>query len=155
MVYKWKTNFYKTPAEIAGKELERIASLPGGLTAEAVVDESRPVTAPLHNEFEWNNDVAAEKYREQQARSMISNLVYVTEQPEEPVCVAVRAFVKTETEYKNIHIAMNNENDRQYVLKTALRELESFKQKYASITAFDKLFVEIDNLQQLTLGETY
>lgn len=148
MTYQWKTGFYKTSAQIAGEELERISALPSGLTAQAVVDESRPMVAPLHNEFDWNDETAAEKYRQHQARKLIGNLVIVTEQSSEPAeCTAVRAFVKTETEYKNILVALRNQKDAEFVFQTALRELLSFKQKYAALTAFNNLFAEIDNLQ--------
>lgn len=53
-------------------ELERIAGQDdGSLTASSVLDASRPKDAPLHPAFEWDNKKAAEKYRLQQANTVI------------------------------------------------------------------------------------
>jgi hypothetical protein len=60
-------------ADIVGQELNKIADQ-GELTPKAVVDSSRPSTAPLHPVFEWNDHVAAEKHREWQARFLIKSV---------------------------------------------------------------------------------
>ena len=88
MIYKWKTYNYKTSAEVAGsvcEELDRTV----GLTPENLVDASRPEDAPLHQEFEWNDELAAEEYRKTQARLLISNLSIVIEEQKQE---SVRAF---------------------------------------------------------------
>ena len=72
--HKW-TMVRKTDPDVAAKELARIRKEEGTLTPEAVVDAARPEDAPLHEEFEWNDSEAAEKYRRQQARTMIRCLV--------------------------------------------------------------------------------
>lgn len=46
----------------------------GELTPQIVVEEARPKTAPLHGHFEWNNDVAGEKYRLVQAAELIRSV---------------------------------------------------------------------------------
>ena len=51
----------------------------GMLTAKNLVDVSRPEDAPLHDEFEWDDSVAAEKYREGQARNVIHSLRIFTD----------------------------------------------------------------------------
>lgn len=43
----------------------------GILTAKAIVNASRPDSALLHVKFEWDNDVAGERYRLQQARQLV------------------------------------------------------------------------------------
>lgn len=81
--------------EIAGTELDRIYEKNGALRPADVVDEARPNDAPLHPAFEWNNKVAGEKWRQEQARNMIRTVVVVTpdedgEEVEEKVYVNVR-----------------------------------------------------------------
>lgn len=66
------------PADVAGDELERIASEHDGLTARVLVDESAPKDAPLHPAFEWNNAKAGDLYRLDQARNII-RAVHVVE----------------------------------------------------------------------------
>ena len=50
----------KAPAEVTGRVFEALANSESGLSPRTLVDASRDVNAPLHNEFEWRDDVAAE-----------------------------------------------------------------------------------------------
>jgi hypothetical protein len=53
-------------------ELLQIREENGGiLTAAAIVSAAAAEGHPLHSRFEWNNDVAARKYRLQQARQLV------------------------------------------------------------------------------------
>lgn len=64
-------------AEQAFNELERIrAAHDERLNPHDIVEESRPRTAVLHPFFEWNDRVAGEAYRHQQARKL-SRSVYI------------------------------------------------------------------------------
>lgn len=55
-------------------ELNRIYSSRGELTPQAVVDEAREESSPLHHRFEWNDSVAGEKYRIIQAQQIIRSV---------------------------------------------------------------------------------
>ncbi len=57
--------------EIIGSELERIREKHGRLAPSIVLAEAQPEDSPLHNEFEWDDSVAAHEYRLQQARKLI------------------------------------------------------------------------------------
>ena len=80
-------------AQAVGTELSRIYQTHGGLTPAAVVDEAREPTALLHNAFEWDNDVAAEGYRQSQARAVIRSVVLVSEPEKGEQAPIIRAFV--------------------------------------------------------------
>ena len=69
-------------AQTAGEELDRIRRSYGGLSPAAVVDESRPQDAPLHPVFEWNDQTAAERYREHQATTLIRQVKVAVSEPE-------------------------------------------------------------------------
>lgn len=145
MIYEWKTIKYKTGADVAGAVFEELEQTVG-LTPKSLVDASRAEDAPLHNEFEWRDDVAAEKYREQQARVMICNLSVKVEGAE-----PVRAFVSLTTEerkYESIGIVLADKSKKEQLFKIAMAELNSFKKKYADIKAFARLFNEIDRLSE-------
>ncbi len=62
-------------------ELQKLADA-GNLTPRATVDAARDPANPLHEQFEWDNGIAGEKFREQQARSLIRTvkLVITTEE---------------------------------------------------------------------------
>ena len=52
--YTWLAGSrHKVDAEVAGRVCEELERN-GGLTAERLVEASRPEDAPLHKEFEWD-----------------------------------------------------------------------------------------------------
>lgn len=51
--------------------LKAVEDRHGRLTASAVVDAARDEESPLHARFEWNDGVAAERWRLEQARELI------------------------------------------------------------------------------------
>lgn len=57
-------------AAIIGPELQRLDDT-GAATPPAIVDAARPDEAVLHPYFEWDNDRAAEAYREHQAETIV------------------------------------------------------------------------------------
>ncbi len=148
MVYKWKTEgLFKVKAQDAGEEVERISKENNGANPTIIVSESRPEEAILHECFEWNDKVAAEKHREQQARILVGNLVTVkiVQQEEEPV----RAFVNVVTkdsgkQYVTIDTAIAKEEYRQQLLEQAMRDANVFREKYKYIQELSKIIQSID-----------
>lgn len=58
--------------------LKMIAKRDGGLLRpKAVVDEARDAASPLHPAFEWNDAIAGEKYRLEQAQRLIRSFKIV------------------------------------------------------------------------------
>jgi len=93
-------------AQEAGEELDRIRNRYGTLQPAAVVDESRPDEAPLHPVFEWDDEQAAERYREHQAASLIKRVKVVvepTDDDDEPAATPVRA-VRDNTDYEPLPV---------------------------------------------------
>lgn len=152
MVYQWKTGArYKASAETAAEVMNGLAAQ-NNLSAKALVDVSRPVDAPLHNEFEWDDNVAAEKWREQQGRVMIAMISVIVDDAvqQEPV----RAYVHIEEQqpnYEPITLIVKSEDKAEKLFRQALKELASFRDKYNSLKQFKKLFEDIDELQQQSL----
>lgn len=62
--------------ETRRRELVRIEREHGKLTPALIVDEARLESSPLHDWFEWDDDAAAEAFREAQARRLV-RFVYV------------------------------------------------------------------------------
>ena len=165
VVYEWKSTakyHIKADAQTAGAVCEELEKK-GGLTAEALVDVSRSEDAPLHNEFEWDNDVAAEKHRVSQARYIIRALVIKREDvdedgnivEEEPDAAPVRAFftVDKQAGYESTQKIITCAEKRTALLDTAMKELHSFERKYQTLTELYPLFLEIHKLDG-TLNES-
>lgn len=65
-------------AAVARVELEKLAAANGGnLTAEFVVQAARSKKSPLHSFFTWDDTLAAEEYRKEQARRLIQAFKYM------------------------------------------------------------------------------
>ena len=144
MVYTWRPgSHHKVPASVAAAECERLEA-EGRLTAADLVEEARAEGSPLHEEFEWRDDVAAEEYRKSQARCIINSLVVVSEK-HEPVKAFVNLVATTPT-YTSIQTAVSRADTKELLLQNALRELVAFQKKYKNLTEFADLFEEIEKL---------
>lgn len=146
LVYQFKIpGIFPVDAQAAGEELHRIYEDKGCLEPKDVVEESRPVEAPLHDCFDWNDETAAEKYREVQAGQIIRSVVVVREE-EQRLPVEVRAFVNVQKTYHPIEVVVNSEEQMLELLNTALSELKAFERKYSNLKQLSALFDVIHNL---------
>lgn len=168
--YAWKStqseSAYHATAEQAHEAFEAIRKRDGKLTAPAVVDEARPEESVLHEDFEWRDDIAAEKYRQQQARQMISAVRIVWEEKSPPV----RAYVNVrlvEQDALNAADAMHPTEEpavkepparcyipleevleqpqlRTQMLEDARRDAQNYKQKYSTLASLARIMQAID-----------
>ncbi len=130
MEYSWKlSGLYPVSAQVAGEELERIYQARGEMTAPTIVDESRPEIAPLHPCFEWDDPVAAEKWREHQARKIVNCIVVKTETMKHEA-VQVRAFVNANKSYHPLEVVLQSKDMTAEMIKDALADMEAFQTKY-------------------------
>ena len=150
MVYEWKVNgIYKTDANVAGRVLEELNNTVG-LTNENLVNASRPEDAPLHNEFEWDDTIAAEKYRNVQAGKMINLLaVRIEEESDEPVRAfyTLNAKIGFGGQYDNIRKIMVDSEKKERLLDIAVRELKQFKEKYKMLKELAEVFEAIEKVE--------
>lgn len=135
-VYSFKVEgLYKVPAQTAGEVCAALECSEAGLSPASLVNASRPEGAPLHGEFEWNDAVAAEQYRQTQAAGIIRNLtVVVTSSEEQP-----RAFVNIKQNeasgsYISIARALDNDEWKKQMLTAAKRDMNLFIAKYRGLS---------------------
>lgn len=148
MVYRWKTPFpgKGVTAQVVGERLEAIRKK-NQLTAKAIVDDARPDDSPLHPCFEWNDEAAADKYREDQARTIIRNIEVVVENKkgeDRPVRAFVHVTENEDSQYTSISAAMANPDLRRQVLDNALRELNSWRDRYSDLRELAELLTVVD-----------
>lgn len=150
MVYKWNGYNYPVKAEVVGREFELIEKEEGELSPESIVERATDKSSALHPLFEWNDKIAAHTYRIEQARIIVHNLVIIEEKPEVEEIV-YRAFVNVNEPGKkgrfiNIKDAIESEESREVLLRTAISELISFKRKYQKLAELTKVFISIDEI---------
>lgn len=156
MVYSWKMYQYSVPAEVAGREFERIEKEYGKVTSELLLQNSEAEDAPLHDLFEWDDAVAGHKYRLSQATNVIINLAVEVEKEQKPK--KIRAYYNvSDTEKKgrfiNAETAFSNPDTKEIILKRAYREMQSFIKKYENITEFAPVFEAIESIRKDILGD--
>lgn len=159
--YSWKNGYsYSVPAATVGAVLTKIEKKQGAVTSEAFLDYSRNEDSETHNMFEWDDTIAAEKFRLSQARWIINQIeveiVYDKKEPEQmeveflQSAGPINSFVNVETKsvgkravYHNVVRAMQDDNSRKVVLRNALYELNAFKNKYRCFKEFAGVIKEI------------
>ena len=145
MTYKWKLpGVIPVDAQTAGDELERIYQERGELNPADIVEESRSEDAPLHPCFEWDDQTAAEKYRESQASLIIRSIVTVADGRNEPQ--EVRAYVHVENTYRPVSVVVESRDYMEELLKTALLELAAFQRKYNALSSLRPVFEAIEKV---------
>lgn len=145
MVYQWKSGArIQADAQTAGEMCKQLAD-EGRLTAKDLLDENRPEDAPLHGEFEWDDNVAAESWREHQARNIINSLLIVQEK-----APPVRGFFKierSERQYHSVTAILSRKDTTERLFENALRELQAIQQKYQALEQFNEVWQAIANVQ--------
>ena len=138
MVYQWKPGSrIRADAQEAGEVLNRLER-EGRLSAKGLLDESRPEDAPLHKEFEWNDGVAAENWREHQARHIIGSILVIPEKSE-----PVRGFFKIErsdNRYESIQTIMESRDKTNLLLEEAFKEFSRMEMKYKTLNLLQRVW---------------
>lgn len=100
------------------------------LTPETVLEEARCEASPLHEHFEWDDSVAAEKHRLQQAGHLLRSLEVIFERNEQaPIRQYHIIKQKDEVSYVNIKKVMQVPNFRAQVLEQCRNDMSHFISK--------------------------
>lgn len=121
-------------------QLQSVCDHNGRLTPALVVDAARPEESPLHDRFEWNDKVAGEAYRLDQARRLIRSVrVVYREADDKEAARTVRAYhaIRDEdgTSYRPVEEVVENpfltellKRDMQREWKQLLRRFGHFEE---------------------------
>lgn len=109
-----------------------------------IIEKARSEDSELHKCFEWDDSIAAGKYRLSQARMIVQNLVFTAKDVE---VQPLRVFQITQEKnvYQPTRVFLENKQEYEGLLSRALRELEAFQRKYATLTELEQVMDAIDN----------
>ena len=139
--YSWSTYAYSQDPNEVGKELEKLGE---NITADGVVTLAKNQNSVLHSMFEWDDGVAAEKYRKAQATRIIVNLkVNIISDEERPRRVRAYVTTKRDTVYEPIEKVVSDTDKYALLLERAYNELNSIKHKYETLTEIQELLKDI------------
>jgi hypothetical protein len=118
------------------------------LTAENVVAYAENKKSILHSYFDWDDSVAAVKWRLTQARNLI-NFIVEPAVENEPRTFSYE-IVKTDNgrAYKHIKEILKNSDWRKQIISSALKELVYWKGKYAKYNEFVSIVSAIDRAEK-------
>lgn len=139
------------------KELERIESVYGTLSPERILNESRDDSAVLHPLFEWEDDLAAEKFRIHQARFILNNIHVKIIKDGSSSSFPVYEVVNINSERRYRSIEVMTQSDIEQVKKATLKDLASIKNKLEAYENFSQTIGHISDamgtLQWMCLGK--
>lgn len=135
----WKSGFgfFHADAQTVAEEILEIGE---EATSQQILDKARDSKTELHKCFEWDDTVAAEKYRLVQVRYLTSNLVIRRSEEEiKENKPEIRVFHKTEATggYKPLQVIVQKEDEYQALLNRAWAELHALKVKYSNLQELD------------------
>lgn len=128
----------------------------GYLNPAHVVDAARDPSSPLHDEFEWSDESAADAYRLAQAGALIRRVKFtvvrtVAETRQVAISTA-RAYQSRQSArrdesggYESVADIMQDSNKREELLQQVLRELQAYRKRYAEIAALADVWHAIDD----------
>lgn len=139
IITTWKVKgLFKADAQ---KVSEEIAEIGETVEPSEIVEKAKNEKTELHKCFEWRDDVAAEKFRLHQARTLLCNLVFEVKddaKKSEPIRLMYKT---TENEgYKSINLIMQKPDEYKALLDRAYSELRAFKDKFKMLKELKAIF---------------
>jgi len=142
-------------AEEIRAALGAIAEANGGyLNPAHVVETARDPSHILHNEFSWDDEDAADKYRIAQASALIRRVKFTvirqSTETKEVRMVTTRAFQSRKSArgadggYEGVAEIMSDTDKREELLAQVLRELNAYRKRYAELAALSDVWAAID-----------
>lgn len=144
-------NIYKgIEAQKVGEEIRALGGMEGNpVKPDLILQFAREnEESELYKCFDWDDTVAAEKYRLEQARRVTRAIVIikVNDKPVEQPKTEIRAFFEEKRGggYRPTTFILKNKDSYERLLENALAELRAFKRKYHMLTELNEIFALID-----------
>lgn len=147
IIAEWRVKgLIKADPQKVYKELRDHCEDVGEAKPEQIVEWAKDSGCELHKCFDWNDDIAAVKWRLHQAVQLTSNLVFKREVSDDGVkAPAIRIFNKTDNGgYKVPERVFKVQSEHDALLQRAWAELRRFKEKYSSLQELDYILELID-----------
>lgn len=132
-------------------ELLAVRQQHGRLTPKLVVDTARNPAHPLHSRFEWDDSVAGEAWRRQQAHELIRKVKVVYREADESAPEkSVRAFVAVRAEEGHVFDPVEEVAQDAFRQRLVLADME---REWKALYARYKEFGEFLKLVRRDLGD--
>lgn len=152
-------------ARIIGPEIDKLMG-PDGVRAEDIVDAARPARSKLHPYFQWNDTIAAEAFRREQARYLARSITIHIVRPRQrqpefrdiilvpsrafPSVPATQAAGATSRQQNRVYVrhedVVGDEGRVEMIMGEALKQLLAWQRKYQAyrhVAAFSERFAQV------------
>ena len=121
-----------------------------GLTPENVVTSAKNKKSSLHNFFEWNDAIAGEQYRLQQARMFINEIKVIVEDVEYSAFENVKIGFNGDSErrYMEVTEILSQKELKEQIISQALNHINYWKIKYANYKELKPIVAAIDEVNK-------
>lgn len=160
--YEFRPNFrVPVKAAVVGTRIEALklrnanAEFPEGFVdPEEIVDDARPSDSPLHGCFTWDDGIAAEKWRHEEARYLQRCYAKIIRDESETIVISpanVRVLNEDrESVFVTPSFAMSNGNYRQQVLDEATALLDGVQERLRNLQGISPAIIEaIDKIKAM------
>lgn len=132
----------------------------GRISPRMLLDDARDPRSPFHDQFEWNDDEAAENFRLIQAGQLIrqwKGSVMRIDVETRTVRIDTTRRVQSPQgqrskggdSYETVEQIMANPEKRADMIATVLRELSAYRRRYSGIVALAEIWQAIDDAVSL------
>nr|DAG73475.1 MAG TPA: hypothetical protein [Caudoviricetes sp.] len=143
----WGAYKFKADAQKCADEIMEICNELESATPQQILEKARDSNTELHKCFTWDNTEAAEKWRVQEARSVVRNLKIIEVKPDkEPEPTTIRVFYKTDSSsgYKPTKLILKKPDEYKALVERCRSELLAIKQKFNSISEYEEIWEMIN-----------
>ena len=155
MANKYKASpgarFSDSEAEVYGTRITQLADKLGYVTPKIVVEDAKSPKSPLHDYFEWNDKIASEKWRLDQAGYLIRHISITIEDHAKPeirhfysITPSEEMKTKDPKVYVTMDVIMSDDEKRKEVILYALRELRGWTERYRQYSELTELIHDIE-----------
>ena len=146
IVAKWKKgieSLYKADANLVANEILEIGD---NVSPKEVLEKAKQEDTELHKCFEWDDGIAAEKYRLSQAGGILRTLVIKREETENCTKPEIRRFYKTKGNegYKPSEIVFRKQDEYEALVQRCRTELLYVKSKFSNVSEYQEVWNLID-----------
>lgn len=150
--------------KVVGSELDAITAAHGYIKPDLVLKQAEPPGAPLHDFFTWDNGIAGDKWRQEEARHLIRSIriirtdIPISEQPIVRKYLSVSAS-DTESRFDGSAYLSSDEvaasaDYRQQTLNAAMAELRRWQGRHDGLREFFGIYAEIESVDRTLIARS-
>jgi hypothetical protein len=150
-LYQWSKYYHhlvQVPAQTVGEAVTSIESRDGHCTPAALIEEAGPDESSLHSLFDWDQEVAAHKWRVAQARNVINHIRVIDRVREEPVVAFISVNNNGDRGYISIAKIAQDEDLQRQAVEDVMVKLMGLRKRHADISYFAKVWGVVDELNE-------